>query len=61
MAVNEFAPVAAKLPLRIEPIPALTNLCTYAWSVTPIATEPPRYPEPKVRSSKNSNACPPPT
>ena len=53
--------MAAKLPLRIEFIPALTNLCTYDWSVTPIATEPPRYPEPNVRSSKNSNACPPPT
>ena len=54
--MNEFAPVAAKLLLRIELIPALTNLCTYASSVTPIATEPPRYPEPKVKSSKNSYA-----
>jgi len=60
VAVNEFALEAAKLPLRIEPMPELTNLCSYAWSVTPIATEPPRYPEPNVRSSKNSNASPPP-
>ena len=57
VAVNESP---AKLPFLIEPIPELTNLCSYAWSVTPIATEPPRYPEPNVRSSKNSNACPPP-
>ena len=47
--------------LLIEPIPALTNLCSYARSVTPIATVPPLYPEPKVLSSKNSNALPPPT
>ena len=60
VAVNEFALEAAKLPLRIEPIPELTNLWTYAWSVTPQATVPPRYPEPNVRSSKNSNASPPP-
>ena len=44
VAVNEFALEAAKLPLRIEPIPELTNLWTYAWSVTPQATVPPRYP-----------------
>ena len=61
VAVNEFVLEAAKLPLRIEPMPELTNLCSYAWSVTPIATEPPRYPEPNVRSSKNSNASPTPT
>ena len=61
VAVNELAPVAAKLPLRIEPIPALTKRCSYDWSVIPIATDPPRYPEPNVRSSKNSNASPPPT
>ena len=54
--MNAFAPVAAKLPLRIEPIPELTNLCSKARSVTPIATVPPRYPEPNVLSSKNSNA-----
>ena len=59
--MNAFAPVAAKLPLRIEPIPELTNLCSNARSVTPIATVPPRYPEPNVLSSKNSNALPPPT
>ena len=49
-----------KVVFLIEPIPALTNLCTYAWSVTPIETVPPLYPEPNVLSAKYSNACPPP-
>ena len=59
--MNELELDAAKLPLRIEPIPELTNLWTYASSTTSIGTEPPLYPEPNVRSSKNSYASPPPT
>ena len=52
--------VPLNVVLRIDPIPALTNLCSYARSVTPIATVPPLYPEPNVLSSKNSYATPPP-
>ena len=32
-------------PFLIDPIPALSNLCSYATSVTPIATVP-LYPDP---------------
>ena len=61
VAVNPWLAAPENAVFLIDPIPELTNLCSYAWSVTPIATDPPRYPEPKLRSSKNSYASPPPT
>ena len=47
VAVNAWLPAPENAAFLIEPIPELTNLCSYATSVTPTATVP-LYPEPSI-------------